>query len=441
MTYLEDERKEEALELKLSLTFNGQDETINQIPFHLLLPPRISNIYPQRGVEGVSTEVTFSGSHFTSNRYNGTHQGLICRFDNMFEVEATIYSDSLASCEAPAALPIRHEVQKVIIEGDAAVSEVQGLSILAPEPSYEVQRLRLSTEGQRNEVREVSVKVDLSLDQTLFDTSASIHSIKMQVDNEREIQRWILTTEPYKEEKQSITIRVEDDVANNPLIGYIRLKHQGVVTLPFHWNASVDEWEDTIQSTFNLQDVRVEKEEITNISTSYLLTFSIHDTHATLIEADPTYSTRLGLDIRTESSYRVKGRSAEIQEIMVDFASDGFFSLSFASYHTSLLPFNSSAEHVERELETLPPLHDVSVSSINTETSSFGWLVTFLSIGGSLELLKAQDASSLLAIDSTRTNARIPSIRIVKVEDGDAKGDLSGLVQVEMEMLKVTFQV
>jgi hypothetical protein len=50
-----------------------------------------------------------------------------------------------------------------------------------------------------------------------------------------------------------------------------------------------------------------------------------------------------------------------------------------------------------------------------------------------LELLKAQDASSLLAIDSTRTNARIPSIRIVKIEDGDAKGDLSGLVQVEMD--------
>lgn len=77
----------------------------------------------------------------------------------------------------------------------------------------------------------------------------------------------------------------------------------------------------------------------------------------------------------------------------------GFFRLSFRDYFTSYLPHNTSTEVIARELEALPSVGKVRVTTQTSQRPWGGvvWAVTFLSNAGELPLLEA-DSSALSGI-------------------------------------------
>ena len=138
----------------VTVSLNGYVETDSFLYLQLISPPEITSILPSRFVSGQQSSVLISGSNFFKNSVNP-----LCAYfggnETFGNVSATVISDSLASCEVPAHLPVRRQVQRIKAISPTPVSEVQCLEISALANQQEVQIIKTSAWGLSNAVWEL----------------------------------------------------------------------------------------------------------------------------------------------------------------------------------------------------------------------------------------------------------------------------------------------
>lgn len=138
----------------VTVALNGYVETDSFLYLQLISPPKITSVLPSRFVSGQQSSVLISGSNFFKNSMNP-----LCAYfsgnETYGNVSATVISDSLASCEVPAHLPVRRQVQRIKAISPDPVSEVQCLEISALPNQPEVQIIKTTAWGLSNAVWEL----------------------------------------------------------------------------------------------------------------------------------------------------------------------------------------------------------------------------------------------------------------------------------------------
>jgi hypothetical protein len=138
----------------VTVALNGYVETESLLYLQLISPPEITSVLPSRFVSGQQSSVLISGSNFFKYSMNP-----LCAYfsgnETFGNVSATVISDSLASCEVPAHLPVRRQVQHIKAISPNPVSEVQCLEISALPNQQEVQVIKTTAWGLSNAVWEL----------------------------------------------------------------------------------------------------------------------------------------------------------------------------------------------------------------------------------------------------------------------------------------------
>ena len=399
----------------VAISVNGFVETDSSLSLQLISPPKITSVLPSRFVSGQSASVLISGSNFFKNSVNQ-----LCAYyggnETFGNVSATIISDTLASCEVPANLPVRRQVQLIKAVGPKPVSEVQCLEISALPNQQEVQIIKSSAWGLSNAVWELragrkSVSRVISKSSNIYfviigvalsSANRPVYQFQVALSGKSTVQRVVIKPAAYMQELQHISI---SSTVTNMLESYRPYRDTGVIFLAtglwngtVYWNATSSQLQDVLSTIPNVQNVTVSKTlqqhpnsfpNYTDVRISWNITYGIADGDALQVSISG-YSIPRALVFESSVSTQTQGIACEVQEVKVVGATGGSFSLLYGSYVTSPIPFDASEELFKQTLlSAFISVPDLYIERIIVSESVLKWLIYFTENPGKLSLLKA----------------------------------------------------